>query len=220
MGVRPLMYRSTGGAIWPLRRFGADPRSLDWRQVHQLDSDYPVRTALCGRRSPFDARPRASVETTVDPDDWTILQLAVDERARWRLEVTAAQATTVREYLSARRILMLTISGGPRNGPFYESMRLVFPERPIVEMESRDPIFHTVYDLDDRYQFPAVGFARHHLRNDGPWRTGGHLRRSRPGHGGMSFNSDIGDSWDGRTIRLPREYPRWDRIGVNYWCTP
>ena len=48
---------------------------------------------------------------------------------------------------------------------FYESMRLVFPDRPVVEIDNADAIFHTVYDLDDRYQVPGrVGAAaRHHL---------------------------------------------------------
>ena len=31
----------------------------------------------------------------------------------------------------------------------------VFPDRPIVEIENGDPIFHTVYDLNDRYQVPG-----------------------------------------------------------------
>ena len=34
-------------------------------------------------------------------------------------------------------------------------MRRVFPDRPIVEIDNADPIFHVVYDLDDRYQVPG-----------------------------------------------------------------
>ena len=30
-----------------------------------------------------------------------------------------------------------------------------FPDRPIVEIDNEDAIFHSVYDLDDRYQIPG-----------------------------------------------------------------
>jgi len=35
---------------------------------------------------------------------------------------------------------------------FAESMERVFPDRPMVEIEDANALFHTVYDLDDRYQ--------------------------------------------------------------------
>ena len=38
---------------------------------------------------------------------------------------------------------------------FMESMKKVFPDRPIVEIEDSDPIFHVVYDLDERFQVPG-----------------------------------------------------------------
>jgi hypothetical protein len=100
-------------------------------------------------------------------------------------------------------------------------MRLVFPERPIVEMESRDPIFHTVYDLDDRYQVPGQwALARGTTyRNDG---SVAHCRGIYDDHGrvmvAMSFNSDIGDSWEwADDPRYPEKYSALGiRIGVNY----
>ena len=38
---------------------------------------------------------------------------------------------------------------------FIASMNKVLPDRPIVDLPNDDPIFHTVYDLDDRYQVPG-----------------------------------------------------------------
>ena len=32
--------------------------------------------------------------------------------------------------------------------------------RPIVELDNRDAIFHTIYDLDDRYQVPGARISR------------------------------------------------------------
>ena len=34
----------------------------------------------------------------------------------------------------------------------------VFPDRPIVDIPDNDPIFHTIYDLDDRYQVPGAQY--------------------------------------------------------------
>ena len=40
---------------------------------------------------------------------------------------------------------------------FDESMTRVFPDRPVVEIDNDDSIFHAVYDLDDRYQVLGSG---------------------------------------------------------------
>jgi Domain of unknown function (DUF4159) len=49
--------------------------------------------------------------------------------------------------------LMLDDFWGPdeyaRFGP---SMKMIFPDRPVVEIPNDSPIFHTVYNLDDRFQ--------------------------------------------------------------------
>ncbi len=43
---------------------------------------------------------------------------------------------------------------------FEKSMKLVFPDRPIVEIADADAIFHTVFDLDDRFQMPGAAHLR------------------------------------------------------------
>jgi hypothetical protein len=43
---------------------------------------------------------------------------------------------------------------------FNASMKRVFPNRPIVDIDNADPIFHTLYDLDERYQVPGDQFVR------------------------------------------------------------
>ena len=37
-------------------------------------------------------------------------------------------------------------------------MKRVFPERTAVELENASPIFHSVYDLDNRYQVPGARY--------------------------------------------------------------
>ena len=199
---------------------------LDWRQgFTSWTQDYPRAdrhfAAAVRRLTRVHAR---SVEQPVDPDDlddfynWPWMNAG--EMGDWKL--TAAQAKTLREYLLRGGFLMLDDFWGTEEWDrFYDSMRLVFPDRPIVEMESRDPIFHTVYDLDDRYQVPGQwALARGTTyRNDG---SVTHWRGVYDDHGrvmvAMSFNSDIGDSWEwADDPRYPEKYSALGiRIGVNY----
>ena len=41
---------------------------------------------------------------------------------------------------------------------FIDSMSRVFPDRPITEIPDSDPIFHTIYDLEGRYQVPGAQY--------------------------------------------------------------
>ena len=205
------------------RQFGG---VLDWRRgFTSWTQDYPRAdrhfAAAVRRLTRVHAR---SVEQPVNPDDvddfynWPWLNAG--EMGDWKL--TVPQAKTLREYLLRGGFLMLDDFWGTEEWDrFYESMQLVFPERPIVEMESRDPIFHVVYDLDDRYQVPGQwALARGTTyRNDG---SVAHWRGIYDDHGrvmvAMSFNSDIGDSWEwADDPRYPEKYSALGiRIGVNY----
>jgi len=104
-------------------------------------------------------------------------------------------------------------------GVFAESMRRVFPDRPIVEIPDTDPIFHTVYDLDDRYQIVGAGHLETGHKLDG---YVAHWRGIYDDRGrimvAISFNSDIGDSWEwADDPRYPEKLSDLGiRIGVNY----
>src|SRR5262249_12286020 len=147
------------------------------------------------RLTRIDAR---SVEWPVNLDwndevfDWP--WLCAGEMGDWKL--TVAQADKLREYLLRGGVLMLDdFLGTEEWEPFDESMKLVFPDRPIVEIEDENAIFHTVYDLDERYQVPGQWALRRGTtyRNDGEtphWRgiydDQGRLMVA------ISFNSDLG----------------------------
>ena len=104
---------------------------------------------------------------------------------------------------------------------FEESMKRVFPDRPIVEIQNTDPIFHTVYDLDNRYQVASEGSVRSGrtykcLQCPDHWRgiydDKGRLMVA------MTFNSDVGDSWEwADDPDYPEKFSALGiRIGVNY----
>src|SRR5579864_2940353 len=103
-----------------------------------------------------------SVEQVVELDgsddiyNWPMLYAV--EVGHWALP--DKQAAQLREYLLRGGFLMVDDFHGDQPyhnvssewKVFLASMTKVFPDRPILDLENSDPIFHTVYDLDDRFQ--------------------------------------------------------------------
>src|ERR1700676_2149884 len=126
-------------------------------------TDYPRsdRHLLQGirRLTRIDTR---SVEQIVDLDgtddvyNWPMMYAV--EVGHWALP--DRQAAQLREFLLRGGFLMVDDFHGdePYHNVisewqvFLASMTKVFPDRPIVDMENSDQIFHAVYDLDDRFQ--------------------------------------------------------------------
>src|SRR5215472_2014688 len=141
-----------------------------------------------------------SVEQPVDLDDgdefdWPWLYAV--RPGEWKL--TDSQAKALREYLLRGGFFMADdFWGTPEWAVFMESLRKVFPDRAPVDLPNNDPIFHTVYDLDDRYQVPGAWglYSGRPYQNDGAvpyWRgiydDKGRLKVA------IVMNSDLGDSW-------------------------
>jgi hypothetical protein len=204
-------------------RFGV---GVDWREGgSSWSQDYPRAdrhfAQAMRRLTRVNAR---SVEQPVNLDDGDDVYnwpwLCAGEMGDWKL--TGDQVNRLRDYLLRGGFLMLDDFWGTVEwARFEETMKAVFPDRPIVEIDDEDAIFHSVYDLDDRYQIPGQwALARGTTyRNDGYrayWRgiydDSGRLMVA------MCFNSDVGDSWEWA------DDPRYDekysalgiRIGVNY----
>jgi hypothetical protein len=211
----------------PEARFTRRWRS-DWREGGtSWTQDYPRADrhfAMAMRRlTRVNVR---SVEQPVNLDDdddvfnWP--WLAAGEMGDWLL--TDDQVKKLREYLLRGGFLMLDDFWGPEEwARFDESMSKVFPDRDIVEIDSKDPIFHTVYDLDDRYQI--LGQWALNRRSGMNYRVEGTVAQWKgiyDSHNhlmvAMSFNSDIGDSWEwADDPRYPEKFSALGmRIGVNY----
>ena len=204
-------------------RFGG---SWDWREGGtSWTQDYPRADRHFAQALRRLTRVHVrSVEQPVNLDDgddvfnWP--WLAAGEMGDWML--SDAQAKTLREYLLRGGFLMLDDFWGTQEwNRFEDSMSRVFPDRPIVEIEDNDPIFHSVYDLNDRYQVPGEWALRRGTtyRNDG---YVAHWRGIYDDHGrvmvAMSFNSDVGDSWEWADDPwYPEKYSALGiRIGVDY----
>jgi hypothetical protein len=198
----------------------------DWRQGHSSwTNDYPRADRhfldAIRRLTRLNAR---SVEQPVSLDDrdevYNYPWLYAVFVGEW--DLTGPQARTLRDYLLRGGFLMCDDFWGTRDWSIFEaSMSKIFPDRPIVEINDAESIFHTVYDLDERYQVPGEWSLRMGVpyRNDGAvahWR-GIYDDKNRL-MVAVSFNSDLGDSWEwADDPRYPEEYSALGiRIGVNY----
>ena len=166
-----------------------------------------------------------SVEQPVNLDDgddvfnWP--WLAAGEMGDWKL--TDAQAKKLRDYLLRGGFLMLDDFWGTEEWDrFDESMRLVFPG-PARSLKSTTPIpsftRSTIWTTATRFRANGPSRRGTTYRNDG---AVAHWRGIYDDHGrlmvAMSFNSDVGDSWEwADDPEYPEKYSALGiRIGVNY----
>jgi len=137
-------------------------------------------------------------------------------------DLTDLQAAKLRDYLDRGGFFMCDdFHGTAEWDVFVASMKKVFPDRPIVDLPNDDPIFHTVYDLDDRYQVPGEQFVHtgQTYEKDGfqaRWR-GIYDDKGRV-MVAICHNMDLGDSWEhADNPEYPEQYSALGfRIGVNY----
>ena len=196
----------------------------DWRKGLSLwTQDYPradrAFTQAIRRLTRVEAR---SVEEPVSLDDgdevynWPWLYAV--QVGEWGL--TQEECDKLRDYLLRGGFFMADDFHGSQEQAYFEkTMRMVFPDRPIVDIPNNDPIFHTVFDLDDRYRITgsehlAVGYKLDGkvARWEGIYDDKGRVMIA------ISLNSDIGDSWEwSNDPRYPQKFSDLGiRIGVNY----
>jgi hypothetical protein len=201
---------------WGRGRFGGG----DWRQgASSWTIDYPrsdrhLATAL-RRLTRVHVR---SVEQPVNLEDgddvynWPWLYAV--EVGNW--DLGEVHAKKLREYLLRGGFLMVDDFHGTRQwDSFMASMSRVFPDRPVEEIDSSDPVFHIVYNLDDRYQVPGAQFLRSGRTYEGDGYEP-HWRGIRDDRGRLMvvicFNMDLGDSWEWADVP---EYPeKYSALGI------
>ncbi len=200
-------------------------RDLDWHTGISLWSqDFPRADrhfALAVRRlTRLHVR---SVEQVVNLDegdayDWPWLYAV--QVGEWGL--TDAQGQALREYLLRGGFFMADDLHGQEEWYEFESrIKKAFPEKKIQEIPDDDPIFHTVYDLHERFQIPGQAHLRAGYKN-GPTGIGAHWRGIYDDHGrvmiAISYNSDIGDAWEyADDAFYPEKFADMSiRLGVNY----
>ena len=198
----------------------------DWREGYTYwTQDYPradrhFLTAL-RRLSRIHARSvEQPVNLDVEDDVYNWPWLYAVQPGHW--ELTDAQAARMRDFLLRGGFFMGDDFWGDEQWDVFEtSMKKVFPNREIVDLPDKEAIFHSVYDLDDRYQVPGAQFLETHQI----WEQDGkipHWRGIYDDHGrvivAMCFDMDLGDSWEhADNPEYPEKFSALGiRIGVNY----
>jgi hypothetical protein len=164
-----------------------------------------------------------SVEEPINLDDgdqydWPWLYGV--EVGHWNL--SDAQAKSMREFLLRGGFFMCDDFHGTEEWQvFLASMKRVFPDREIKDLDNDDPIFHVIYDLSDRYQVPGEQFVRSRrtFEYDGfkPYWRGIYDDRGRL-MVAICHDMDLGDSWEhADNPEYPQQFSALGiRIGVNY----
>jgi len=215
-----LMYPSIRGG-YRSRRGGGDwtQGGTDWT------TDYPRSdrhlSAALRRLTRVSAR---SVEQPVNLDDgdevynWPWLYGV--EVGHWNM--TDEQCAKMRDFLLRGGFFMCDDFHGTQEWDvFIASMNRVFPDRPIVEIDNADPIFHTLYDLEGRFQVPGLQY----LYSGRIYEKDGYQPRWRGIYDdknrlmvAICHNMDLGDSWEhADNPEYPEKFSSLGmRIGVNY----
>ena len=120
------------------------------------------------------------------------------EVGHWAL--SDEEAARLREYLLRGGFLMVDDFWGTNEWQvFVESMRKVFPDRPIIDLDDQHPIFHVHYEVDHKVQIPGIrgAITGQHWEQDGyvpHWRAiyddDGRVMVS------INYNMDMGDAWE------------------------
>jgi hypothetical protein len=197
-------------------------RDTEWRS---WTIDYPRsdRHLLQGIRRLTRLNTR-SVEQVVDLDgsddvyNWPFLYGV--EVGHWNL--SDAESAQMRDFLLRGGFFMCDDFHGTAEWEvFMNSMKKVFPDRAVVDIDNKDPIFHVIYDLDDRFQVPGWQFHFSGLTYEwdgfeAKWRgiydDKGRLMVA------ICHNMDLGDAWEwSDDPRYPEKFASLAyRIAVNY----
>ena len=192
--------------------------------------DYPIAdrffSMAVARLTRIHARPAEQVidlEAGDDVYNWPWLYAV--QVGEWG--ITNNQAKILRDYLLRGGFFMADdFHGATEWEVFEESMKRVFPDRRIVELESNDQVFHTMYDLEETLQVPGAAHLGRGFKspmhpvgpNDG---QGQHWRAICDDKGrvmvAISYNSDLGDAWEyANEPRYPEKFTTFaTRIGLN-----
>jgi hypothetical protein len=120
------------------------------------------------------------------------------EVGRWQLnEVEAAQ---LREYLLRGGFLLVDDFWGSQQWEFfYDSLRRVFPGRPVEDIPDEDPLMDIVYGVDKSIQIPGANT----IRRGQTWQEDGYVPQWKGIYDderrlmvAINFNMDLGDAWE------------------------
>jgi hypothetical protein len=176
--MRDGYYRSRWLTDWP---------EAEYFLLQGIDRLTRVNTAREGR-----------VVSLTDEDLFDYPFLYAVEPGNWHF--TGDEAGRLRDYLLRGGFLMVDDFHGSREWYGFEAgLKRVFPNRQIVDIPRTDPLFHTVYELDEPVQIPGIMSVMRGVT----WERDGydpHWRGVYDDDGRLmvviNFNMDLGDAWE------------------------
>lgn len=202
-----LRYRSPGG--WRRSSWGTDSNKAEQHFVQGVR-----------RLTRVHAR---SSEQIIDVDSEDVYEwpwLYAVEVGHWYVD--ERQAKRLRDYLDRGGFLMVDDFHGTYEWEvFMASLRRIFPDRPVVDIEDGHQIFHAIYDLQERFQVPGRRYiySGRTYERDGVeprWRAifddKGRVQVA------ICHNMDLGDAWEwADDPRYPEKFASLAyKIGINY----
>jgi len=192
-----------------------DPERFQFGDSYYWTMDYPQgdRHLAIGirRLTTVDVR---SVEQVTEPD-------GTDDIYNWpflygvevgHVDFTEEQAAQLRDYLLRGGFLMVDDFHGEAEWERFQfGMNLVFPDRPIEDVEQKDLIFHTVSDVNKLIQIPSAGYIQTGLTYERLDGKEPHFRGIRDAKGRLmvviNHNMDLGDAIEhSDNPRYPEEF--------------
>ena len=167
-----------------------------WR-VDYPDAEYHFTEGV-SRLTRVDIRGNGVIVRLTDDTIFDYPWLYAVEVGYWNL--TDYEAERLREYLFRGGFLMVDdFHGTYQWAGFMESLKRVFPDRPVLDIPENDEVLHALYDLDQRIQVPGIralsmGQTYEDDGYDPHWRgvydNEGRLMVA------INFNMDLGDAWE------------------------
>ena len=210
-----LMYRDSSGFGRGFRR-GNGSWTIDYPRSdrHLL---YGVK-----RLTRIDSRAveqPVALDNSDDAYNWPTLYAV--EVGHW--ELNEEEAAQLRDFLNRGGFLMVDDFHGSREwAVFLEGIKKVYPDREIVDLPKSEAIFHTLYDLDDKYQIPGAQY----LRSGRTYEQDGYQAEWKGIYDdkgrvvvAICHNMDLGDAWEwSDEPEYPAEWANMAyRIAMNYF---
>ncbi|MDA1316224.1 MAG: DUF4159 domain-containing protein [Acidobacteria bacterium] len=187
-----------------------------------IDSPAAERHFLQGLRrlSNIDAQSKEAYVHAASEELFEYPWIYVVEPGHWAL--TDEEVDGLREYLLRGGFVVFDDFHGTYEwAMFLRGMQKIFPNRPVVDIDPKDEVFHVLYDLVPDEQIPGVQmlYTGRVYENDGVkphWRgvydDDGRLMML------INHNMDLGDAWEHADWpHYPERYTAMAyRLGINY----
>ncbi len=187
---------------WTFARFHYNMGYGAFRGFQRWAADYPKsdRQLVEGvvRLTRIDTHVAEQVVDAHSDDIYNWPWIFIEDAGAWTL--SQAEADRMRTYLLRGGFMFFDDTHGDYEwDTMMAGLRMIFPDRPVEDLKDSDEIFHTVYDLDDRFQIPGTRFIWGQ-RTYAPDMRVPKWRGIRDDNGrimiAICHNSDVGDAWE------------------------